>query len=234
MVKPARLGYARQAPVVAVQAFVDAAGSRSTEARLRRAQLRVMSPALESHDTFPEHLQKVVGGIFQEIDGRVFHPIQSAPNLDEALGRARAGFEIFVVLWQAVLRALGPWLQENPERLATLGHRTADVWASDPSGHLDDEARAWFAAAQDARVALADAIMHEPTIPPASEEKIVRHCLVADFALLFGLFLAHEAPTASRSALPVVIGKLAYDAAKAAYVLATTPRFEDPVPSGHE
>ncbi len=194
----------------------------------------MMSPTLEARGSMPEHLQKVVGGIFQEIDERVFQPIQIAPSLDEAMARARAAFATFVDLWQAVLRALGPWLQENPERLATLGHAVADVWTSDESRHLGDEARAWFAAAQDARMALADAIVREPAVPPASEETIVDRCLVADFALLFGLFLAHETHPATAADLPVVMGKLAYDAAKDAYVLATAPRFEDPVQSGRE
>lgn len=180
----------------------------------------------------PEHLQKVVGGIFREIDERVFRPIQMAPSLDEAMARAPAAFEMFVGLWQAVLRALGPWLQENPDRLATLGHTGADIWTSDENRHLGDEACAWFAAAQDARGALADAIVREPSVPAASEERIVSRCLVADFALLFGLFLAHAPHPAAAADLPVAMGKLAYDAAKDAYVLATTPRFEDPVQNG--
>jgi hypothetical protein len=89
--------------VVAIQPFVDAAESHSGDAKLRRAQLRVVSPAFESLAGMPEHLRTVVTGIFKEIDDRAFRPVQEATNLDDAMAQATRAFDIFASLWPAVL-----------------------------------------------------------------------------------------------------------------------------------
>jgi hypothetical protein len=217
--------------MVAVKQFVDAAEAHGGEAKLRRAQLRIVSPAFEAAGDLPVHLQTVVEGIVKEIEDRAFRPIAVATNLEEANQQAAKAFDIFANLWPAALGALIPWLQEDPARLVTLGHVATDVWTSAEARRLGDTACSWFAAAQDARVAIANAIMTESvSVPPAAEQTIVHRCAVADFALMFGLFLAHQERMPVVAELPVTMAKLAYDAAKAAYVLATTARFADPDP----
>lgn len=107
-----------------------------------------------------------------------------------------------------------------------------DVWTSAEARRLGEVACSWFAAAQDARIALAHAVMKETVlIPPANEMTILHRCVVADFALMFGLFLVREG-TPTTPELSVAIAKLAYNAAKEAYVLATTQRFADPKTAG--
>ena len=179
----------------------------------------------------PEHLRTVVAGIFKELDDRAFGPVAAATSLEDANERATKAFDIFASLWPAVLGALIPWMQDNPERFVTMRHVVTDVWSSAEVRRLGDVACGWFAAAQDARVALANAIMEEPlSVARASESTIVDRCIVADFALMFGLFLAHHESVPVVAGLPVTMAKLAYDAAKEAYVLATTARFADPDP----
>lgn len=217
--------------MVAVKHFVEAAEAHGGEARLRRAQLRIVSPALEALGDMPAHLRTVVAGIFKEIDDRAFRPIAEATSLEEANEQAARSFDIFANLWPAVLGALIPWMQENPERFVAMGHIVTDVWTSVEAHRLGGTACSWFAAAQDARVALANAIMKEsPVVPRANEATIVDRCVVADFALMFGLFLVHHENVSVVSELPVTMAKLAYDAAKEAYVLATSARFADPDP----
>lgn len=217
--------------MVAVKQFVDAAEAHGGEAKLRRAQLRIVSPALEVLGDMPAHLRTVVEGIFKEIDDRAFRPVAAATSLEEANHQAAKAFDVFATLWPAVLGALIPWLQDNPERFVTMGRVVIDVWTSKEARRLGGEACSWFAAAQDARVALANAIVKESvSVPPANEETIVDRCIVADFALMFGLFLAHHDSVTVVAELPVTMAKLAYDAAKEAYVLATTARFADPDP----
>jgi hypothetical protein len=221
--------------MVAVKQFVDAAEAHSGEAKLRRAQLRIVSQDLEILDDMPEHLRTVVAGIFKEIDDRAFGPIAAATSLEVANEQATKAFDIFASLWPAVLGALIPWMQEDPERFVTMGHVVTDVWTSAAGHRLGDVACSWFAAAQDARLALANAIMRESVlITPSNEATIVDRCIVADFALMFGLFLAHHERVMVVAELPVTMAKLAYDAAKEAYVLATTARFADPVLPVHE
>jgi len=217
--------------MVAVKQFVEAAESHGGEAKLRRAQLRIVSPALEVLGDMPEHLRTVVAGIFKEIEDRAFRPIAATTSIEEASEQATKAFNIFANLWPAVLGALIPWMQENPERFVTMGHVVTDVWTSSEARRLGDAACSWFAAAQDARVAVANAISKESvSVPPANEETIVHRCVVADFALMFGLFLAHEKNMSAVRELAVTMAKIAYDAAKEAYVLATTYRFADPDP----
>jgi hypothetical protein len=120
-------------------------------------------------------------------------------------------------------------MQENPERLVAMSHVVTDVWTSEETRRrLGEIACSWFAAAQDARVALANAIRQDSVpISSASEDTIGHRGIVADFALMFGLFLAHAPSLRTAPELPVTMAKLAYDAAKEAYVLATTYRFAD-------
>lgn len=217
--------------MVAVRQFVDAAEAHSGEAKLRRAQLCIVSPALEVLGDMPTHLRTVVEGILKEIDDRAFRPVAAATSLEEANHQAAKAFDIFANLWPAVLGALIPWLQDNPERFVTMGRVVTDVWTSAEARRLGGAACSWFAAAQDARVALANAIMKESvSVPRANEATIVDRCVVADFALMFGLFLAHHESVTVVAELPVTMAKLAYDAAKEAYVLATTAHFADPDP----
>jgi ABC-type transport system substrate-binding protein len=97
---------------------------------------------------------------------------------------------------------------------------------------IGDDAAMWFSAAQDARVAVVHALMKDGVLPPSpNEEEIVRLCVVADFAILFGLFLVQHPRTKAPEGLAVAIGKLGHDSAKRAYVLATVHRFTDPEPA---
>jgi hypothetical protein len=221
--------------MVVVKQFVHAAEAHSGEAKLRRAQLRIVSPALEVLGDMPEHLRTVVAGIFKEIDDRAFGPLAAAKSLEEANQQATKAFDVFANLWPAVLGALIPWMQDNPDRFVTMGHIATDVWTSAEGSRLGSAACSWFAAAQDARVALANAIMKESlAVDRANEETIVDRCIVADFALMFGVFLAHHEGVTVVAELPLTMAKLAYDAAKEAYVLASMARFADPEPLVHE
>ncbi len=214
--------------MVAVKQFVDAAEAHSGDLKLRRAQLRIVSPALETLDDLPEHLRTVVAGIFKEIEDRAFRPMLIATSLDKASIQATRAFEVFANLWPAVLGALIPWMAENPERFVTMGDVATDVWTTPEARRFGDVACSWFAAAQDARLALAHSIIKESgAVSPAHEVTIVDRCVVADFALMFGLFLAHEQTAPAAPELPVAMAKLAYEAAKEAFVLATTHRFAD-------
>jgi len=215
--------------MVAIQDFVGTSEPSSRGLKLRRAQLRIASPAIHSLAALPEHLRTVATGILKEIDDRVFRPILEAVDLDAATTQAVRSFEVFANLWPAVLGALLPWMQENPDRLVAMGHVADDVWTSEAtSRRIGEDACSWFAAAQDARSALAHAIMQDTvSISPLNEAAIVHRGLVADFALMFGLFLVHEPVPLTVPELPVTMAQLAYEAAKEAYVLATTQRFAD-------
>jgi hypothetical protein len=126
-------------------------------------------------------------------------------------------------------------MQDNPDRFVSMGHIATDVWTSPGGSRLGSAACSWFAAAQDARVALANAIMKESfAVTRANEATIVDRCIVADFALMFGVFLAHHERATVVAELPLTMAKLAYDAAKEAYVLASVARFADPEPLVHE
>ena len=219
--------------MVAAKQFFDAAEAHGGEARLRRAQLRIVSPALEAFGDMPAHLRTVVSGIFKEIEDRAFRPLVAATSLDHANAQATRSFGVFANLWPAVLGALVPWMQEDPERFVPMGSVVTDVWTSAEASRLGSATCSWFAAAQDARLALATVIMKESvSVARPNEETIVERCLVADFALMFGVFLAHNAPVPVVAELPLTMAKLAYDAAREAYVLASTARFADPEPPG--
>ena len=217
--------------MVAIQSFVDAAGSHGGDSRLRRARLGVMSSTLGTFADMPEHLRKVVDGIFKEIEDRAFRPIQEASDLDGAMTQAQASFLIFADLWPAALAAIIPWMLDNPERIVAMGRVLTDTWASEETRRvLGDDAVSWFTAAQDARVAIVRALVQDVATSSPNEEAILRRCVVVDFAILFGGFLAHHPSLRVTEGLPVAIAKLAYEAAKQAYVLATTHRFADPEP----
>lgn len=217
--------------MVAIQSFLDAAGSHSRDLRLRRAQLGVLSSSLGTFADMPDHLRKVVDGILKEIEDRAFRPIQEASNLEGAMQQLKASLSIFADLWPAVLGALIPWMLDNPERLVAMGRELTGISTSEEARRaLGDEAVGWFAAAQDARVAIMHALLPNAAVAVLNEEAILRHCVVADFAILFGTFLSHHPSPRAAADLPVTIGKLAYEAAKQAYVLATTHRFADPEP----
>lgn len=211
--------------MVAVQKFVDHTGSRSE--RLRRAQLRVISPGLEFVD-MPEHLHKVVEGVFKEIEDRAFRPLLAAPDMVQAGLISQQSFDVFVDLWPAVLGALTPWLQEQPDRMSAMATFAREGWSSDDARRLGDQVCSWFAAAQAARTTLANAVVLNPSLIRATEEAaVVHHCVLADFALLFGAFLVHEPGIKPLPDLSLSMAKLAHEAATRAYALATAYRFAD-------
>jgi hypothetical protein len=213
-------------------AFQLAEASESRDgAKLRRARLGVVSSTLGTFTGMPDHLRNVVAGIAKEIEDRCFRPILDASDLDGAMAQARASFLVFAELWPAALSAIAPWLLEDPDRLAAMSHVLTDSWTSEPTlGAIGDEAASWFAAAQDARVAVVRALMKDGVLSPSpNEETIVRLCAVTDFAVLLGLFLAQHPKAAD--GLAVAIGKLAYESAERAYVLAAVHRFADPEPA---
>jgi hypothetical protein len=217
--------------MVAIQSFVDAAESRSGDLRLRRARLGALSSTLGTFADMPEPLRRVVDGIVQEIEDRAFRPIQRASDLDGAMTQAKASFVIFADLWPAALGAIIPWMLDNPERLVAIDRVLTDTWTSEEARRvLGDDAVSWFAAAQDARVAIAHALPRDVAAVSPDAETILGRCVVADFAILLGLFLAQHPTPRVPEGLPVTIAKLAYEAAKEAYVLATTERFADPEP----
>lgn len=219
--------------MVAIQPFVQAAESPSGTSRLRRAQLSVVSSTLGAFTEMPEHLRNVVAGIVKEIDDRCFRPILAAPDLDSAMAQAQASFRIFAGLWPAALGAVAPWLLEDPERMAAVSQVLTDTWTSEETlSAIGDEAASWLAAAQDARGAVVHALVKNGVLSPSpNEEAIVPLIVVADFAILLGLFLAQHPQPRVAGGLTVAIGKLAHESAKQAYVLATAHRFADPEPS---
>lgn len=216
--------------MVAIQPFVEAAESRSGRPRLRRAQLGVVSSTLGTFTGLPEHLRSVVAGIAKEIEDRCFRPVLAAPDMDAAMAQARASFLIFAELWPAALSAVAPWLLEDPERLAAASYTLTDTWTSEEAlGVIGGGAASWFAAAQDARAAVAHAVVKDGVLSPSpNEDEIVRLCVVADFAILLGLFWVQHPRAETVEGLAVAIGKLGYESAKRAYVLATAHRFADP------
>lgn len=217
--------------MVAIQSFVEAAESRGGGAQLRRARLGVVSSTLGAFTGMPDHLRNVVMGIEKEIENRCFRPILELPDLDGAMSQARASFLVFAELWPAALSAVAPWLLEDPDRLAAMSHVLTD--AEETWDAIGDDAAIWFTAAQDARVAIVHALVKDGVLSPSpnNEDEIVRLCVVADFAILFGLFLAQHPRTKTAEGLAVAIGKLGYESAKRAYVLATVHRFADPEPA---
>jgi hypothetical protein len=217
--------------MVAIQPFFEATELRGGSPGMRRARLGVVSSTLGTFAGMPEHLRDVVTGIEKEIEDRCFRPILEAPDLDGAMARARVLFLVFSELWPAALGAVAPWLLEDPDRLAAASHALAatddEAWDA-----IGDDAAMWFSAAQDARVAVVHALMKDSVLPPSpNEEEIVRLCVVADFAILFGLFLVQHPRTKAPEGLAVAIGKLGHESAKRAYVLATVHRFTDPEPA---
>jgi len=211
--------------MVAAQEFVDHTRSRSE--RLRRAQLRVISPGLEFAG-MPEHLHKVVEGVFKEIEDRAFRPLLAAQDMGQAGLISQQSFDVFVDLWPAVLGALTPWLQEQPDRMNAMATFAREGWSSDDARRLGDQVCTWFAAAQAARATLANAVVLNPSLIRATDEQaVVHHCVLADFALLFGTFLVHEPGIKPLPELSLAMAKLAHDAATRAYSLATTHRFAD-------
>ena len=192
-----------------------------------------MSSTLGTFADMPEHLRKVVDGILKEIEDRAFRPIQEASDLDGAMKQAKVSFLIFADLWPA-LGAIIPWTLDNPERperIVAMGRVLTETWASEETRCvLGDDATSWFTAAQDARVAIVRALVQDGETSSPNEEAILRRCVVVDFAMLFGAFLAHHPTLKVTEGLPVAIAKLAYEAAKQAYVLATANRFADPEP----
>ena len=207
----------------------EAAQPRGGSPRLRRARLGVVSSTLGTFAGMPEHLRDVVAGIEKEIEDRCFRPILETPDLDGAMARAQTSFLVFAELWPAALSAVAPWLLEDPDRLAAVGRALTD--ADETWDAIGDDAAMWFSAAQDARVAVVHALMEDGVLTPSpNEEEIVRLCVVADFAILFGLFLVQHPRTKAPEGLAVAIGKLGHESAKRAYVLATMHRFADPEP----
>jgi len=216
--------------MVAIQPFVEAAESRGGSPRLRRARLGVVSSTLGTFAGMPEHLRNVLAGIEKEIEDRCFRPILVPPDLDGAMARARVSFLMFAELWPAALSAVTPWLLEDPDRLAAVSHGLADT--EETWDAIGDDAAIWFTAAQDARVAITHALVKDGVPSPSpNEDEIVRLCVVVDFAILFGLFLAQHPRIKTADGLAVAIGKLGYESAKRAYVLATVHRFADPEPA---
>ena len=211
--------------MVAAQEFVD--HTRSRFEKLRRTQLCIVSPGLVFVD-MPEHLHKIVEGILKEIEDRAFRPLLAASNMAQVALISQQSFDVFVSLWPAVLGALTPWLQEQPDRMNALATFARDGWSSKEAHRLGEEARTWFTAAQAARATLANAIILNPSLIRATEEPaVVHHCVLADFALLFGVFLVHEPEVNPSSQLSLAMAKLAHDAATRAYSLATAHRFAD-------
>lgn len=219
--------------MVAIKAFVEAAELQGGHRRLRRAQLGVVSSTLGASMDMPEHLRNVVVGIAKEIDDRCFRPVLEEADLDRALEHARASFQTFAELWPALLAAIAPWLLEDQGRLVAMTRVLTDTWTSeDTLEALGTEAAGWFAAAQDARAAIAlGLVKNGMPVPPSHEATIVHLCLVADFAILLGLFLAQHSHPKLIDGLAVAIGKLAHESAKNAYVLMATHRFADPEPA---
>jgi hypothetical protein len=204
---------------------MDHTGSRSE--KLRRAQLRVISPGLEFVD-MPQHLHKVVEGVFKEIEDRTFRPLLAAPDMAQADLISQHSFDVFVDLWPAVLGALTPWLQEQPDRMSTMATFARDEWSSHEAHRLGDAVCTWFSAAQLARTILANAVLLNPSLIRAIDEQaVIHHCVLADFALLFGTFLVHEPEIKPLPELSLSMAKLAHDAATRAYSLATAYRFAD-------
>ena len=200
-------------------------GSRSE--KLRRAQLRVISPGLEFVD-MPEHLHKVVEGVLKEIEDRAFKPLLAARDMVQASLISQQSFDVFVDLWPAVLGVLTPWLQEHPDRMSAMVACARDEWRSDEARRLGDAVCSWFAAAQAARTTLANAVILNPSLIRATDEQaVVHHCVLADFALLFGAFLIHKPELKPLPDLSLSMAKLAHDAATRAYSLATAYRFAD-------
>jgi hypothetical protein len=215
--------------MVAIQPFFQVAEPHGRSPGLRRARLGVVSSTLGTFASMPEHLRDVVAGIEKEIENRCFRPILETSDLASAMARAQASFLVFAELWPAALGAVAPWLLEDPDRLAAVGRALTD--ADESWDAIGDDAAMWFSAAQDARVAVVHALMQDGVMTPSpNEEEIVRLCVVADFAILFGIFLVQHPRTKAPEGLAVAIGKLGHESAKRAYVLATMHRFADPDP----
>lgn len=203
--------------MVAVGRFVGDDEVRSAEIKSLRARLRVVASTLEL-DELPEHLRPVAGGISRELDERVFRPLLAAPDSPEACTKA---FETFMDLWPALLSTLSPWVRENPERASNMARLATNAWSSSDALKLGADACYWFALAQAARTALAEALMMSKIPSPfVDEAAAMRSCLMADFAIMFGLFIMH-ADQPIHSALAVQIGKFAYTHAREAHALAT-------------
>lgn len=182
-----------------------------------RARMRVAVNVAPDH--LPEHLKVVVRGLSKELDERVFEPMLGTPS-PEVQTRS---FRAFVDLWQALLSALGPWMQEEPDRPAEVAKIATNAW-SDPVviTRLGADACGWFASAQKVRVDLATLALSGQIVQPLRDEDVIaRACFMADFSIMFGLFLAHTHRTFP-TALPLEVARSAHHNAKRGYVWATT------------
>jgi hypothetical protein len=158
-------------------------------------------------------------GLAKELDQRVFVPLLADPDSVDVVSKS---FQAFAELWPAMLSALAPWLQENPESALKIAKLASDVWSTTATATtLNADARYWFAAAQDARTQLA-AVVTDGTIqaPVKDEAAITRACLLADFAIMFGLFMSQTSRSIP-SGLAEAVGRFAHAHAKEAHVLAT-------------
>ena len=206
--------------MVAIKAFIDRAEAHA-EVR-SRAQLKLASP-ISGHVSIPEEVRASVEAIYKEIEDRALRPVIEAPTIEAATALSIKGFELFIDLWHAVIGALLPWLQDHPDRFSKLTGAARDTWRSvDALTRLGEDACEWFAAAQSARQALADAA----TVGPSLDE-IVRHTLPADFAFMLGVLLIRTPDAKPAEGLALSVAKLAHTSATNAFAIATRHHYAD-------
>lgn len=211
--------------MVAVQAYIDRA---EEHAAVRwRAQLKV-SPIPE-RARIPAEARASVEAIYKEIEDRALRPVIEAPTLEAADALTIKGFEVFIDLWPAAIGALLPWLQEHPDQFGKLTGAARDLWRSeDALVRLGEDACEWFAAAQTARQALADAA---PGGPGRDElDEIVKHTLLADFAFMLGVLMSQTPDAHPAAGLALSVAKLAHTSATNAFAIATKHRYADEAP----
>ncbi len=215
-----------------MHAFLRTDDLKNSEHRVRDAQLRLTVEMLEHRTGLPAHLQAVLSGFVEEIKQRVFLPIVHARDADEAAEVARRSIDAFAVLWPGVLAAVIPWLAEKADHLSSFLSDVGDIdpWSDEEvQGRLGLMACANFAAAQTARLALAKLVVAMPgVVQQVDEHQLIGCCLVADFALMFGIITARTG-TDTRPAEGVTawMAVTAFDAAREAYGIVAVKQFSD-------
>lgn len=217
----------------ALKAFLDAQRFRSLENEARRARVfSFLTPNVENvFAELPAHLRDALNGLFSELEERVIKQVLRARTAEEVQAFALDQFTSFIQLWTAMLSALGPWTAERPERMArmTEATRANDPWSDERvQERLGLSSCANFAAALDARLAVAELVLADPGVTTeVSEDDLAPSCLLADLALMCGYYVAIHDQEPVAPIVADALGSLAIEAARHAYVLVGAQRFAD-------
>jgi hypothetical protein len=194
--------------VTASAHLLDSEARAVADVAARRARL-VLVPSVKElvRDGLPPHLEKIVRSLFSDLRRRSFLPVVRARSLSEGVQAATHGMAAFCEVWPAIQVTLLPWFLENPTRLAPTAQLSRDFWGSPQARRrLGDLACAEFAAAQDARLLLAEVLLQlTQTTPDVAAEvgnaiakdplrwqAVLPSVLGADYALLLGMFTVTE------------------------------------------